>query len=62
MRGVAEIWQVSNSRMTALRGISALNFFADWITSSSKKAFDVHRRRIAACGEEPSALTGVSTT
>jgi hypothetical protein len=27
MRGVAEIWQVSNKRMTVLRGISAQNFF-----------------------------------
>jgi hypothetical protein len=27
MRGVAEIWQVSNKRMTALRDISARIFF-----------------------------------
>jgi hypothetical protein len=27
MRRVAEIWQVSNKRMTVLRGISAQNFF-----------------------------------
>jgi hypothetical protein len=27
MRRVAEIWQVSNKRMTVLRDISAQNFF-----------------------------------